>query len=77
MRLERGSFTAITGTIGSGKTTLLKALIGLLPLQAGEIYWNAQKVTHPHQFFVPPGAPIPRKFLSFLAARCEITLPWG
>ncbi|MCD8488897.1 MAG: ABC transporter ATP-binding protein/permease [Desertifilum sp.] len=54
LRLERGSFTAITGPIGSGKTTLLKALIGLLPLQAGEIYWNAQKVTHPHQFFVPP-----------------------
>lgn len=54
LRIERGSFTAITGPIGSGKTTLLKALIGLLPLQAGEIYWNDRKVTHPHQFFVPP-----------------------
>jgi len=44
----------ITGAIGSGKTTLLQALMGLLPLQAGEVYWNNRLVEHPDQFFVPP-----------------------
>jgi ATP-binding cassette subfamily B protein len=52
--LERGSFTVITGRIGSGKTTLLRALLGLLPRDAGEIYWNGQLVADPATFFVPP-----------------------
>lgn len=54
LRLQRGSLTVITGSIGSGKTTLLQVLMGLLPLQSGEIYWNNQRVEHPAQFFVPP-----------------------
>jgi len=54
LRLQRGSLTVITGAVGSGKTTLLQALMGLLPLQAGEIYWNNRLVEHPDQFFVPP-----------------------
>jgi len=54
LRLQRGSLTVITGSVGSGKTTLLQALLGLLPLHTGEIYWNGQKVNHPAQFFVPP-----------------------
>src|SRR6202022_2638351 len=54
LRLRRGSFTVITGRIGSGKTTLLRALLGLLPKDAGEIYWNDSPVTDPASFFVPP-----------------------
>ncbi|MGF1496611.1 MAG: ABC transporter ATP-binding protein [Elainellaceae cyanobacterium] len=54
LRLEQGSFTVITGSVGAGKTTLLRALMGLLPLQSGEIYWNGQKVNNPAEFFVPP-----------------------
>ncbi len=52
--LHRGSFTVITGRIGSGKTTLLKALLGLLPAQSGEIFWNGRLVDDPTTFFVPP-----------------------
>jgi len=70
LRLQRGSLTVITGSIGSGKTTLLQALLGLLPLHAGEIYWNGQKVNHPAQFFVPPRSAytsqIPRLFSNSL-----------
>ena len=44
LSLERGSFTVITGRVGSGKTTLLRALLGLLPPQAGELRWNGQPV---------------------------------
>jgi ATP-binding cassette subfamily B protein len=54
LRLKRGSFTVVTGRIGSGKTTLLRALIGLLPLQSGEIFWNEQVVSDPANFFIPP-----------------------
>ena len=35
LRLERGSFTVVTGQIGSGKTTLVEALLGVLPRDAG------------------------------------------
>jgi ATP-binding cassette, subfamily B, bacterial len=54
LQLKRGSFTVITGRIGSGKTTLLRALLGLLPMQKGEIFWNGQLVEDPASFFVPP-----------------------
>jgi ATP-binding cassette subfamily B protein len=52
--LKRGSLTVITGPVGAGKTTLVRSLLGLLPVQSGEIYWNGQIVEHPSQFFVPP-----------------------
>ena len=52
--LARGSFTAITGRIGSGKTTLLQLLLGLLPLDGGEIRWNGRPIDDPATFFVPP-----------------------
>lgn len=52
--LRRGSFTAITGRIGAGKSTLLQLLVGLLPLEGGEIRWNGRLVEDPATFFVPP-----------------------
>ena len=52
--LQRGSLTVITGQIGSGKTTLLRVLLGLLPKQNGEIYWNEKMVENSGSFFVPP-----------------------
>ncbi|TAF05254.1 MAG: ABC transporter ATP-binding protein [Nostocales cyanobacterium] len=52
--IQRGSLTVITGQIGSGKTTLLRSLLGLLPKQSGEIYWNGNIVENPATFFVPP-----------------------
>ncbi len=54
LRLERGSFTVVTGRIGSGKTTLLKALLGLLPRESGAVLWNGETVSDPATFFVPP-----------------------
>lgn len=52
--IKGGSFTVITGRIGSGKSTLLKTLLGLLPKEDGEIYWNDILVDNPDTFFVPP-----------------------
>ncbi|MBW4643113.1 MAG: ABC transporter ATP-binding protein/permease [Goleter apudmare HA4340-LM2] len=52
--IQRGSLTVITGQIGCGKTTLLRVLLGLLPKQSGEIYWNRKMVEDPANFFIPP-----------------------
>lgn len=64
--IEPGSLTIITGRIGSGKTTLLRVLLGLLPRDSGDIYWNGQFVEDPASFFVPPRcaytAQVPRLF---------------
>jgi len=53
LRLTRGSCTVITGRIGSGKTTLLRVLQGLLPKDAGEVFWNGTLVADPANFFTP------------------------
>ncbi|WP_166245060.1 ABC transporter ATP-binding protein [Paenibacillus turpanensis] len=66
LRLERHSFTVVTGRIGSGKTTLVRTLLGLLPLEQGEIRWNGKRVDDPGSFFIPPNsaytAQIPRLY---------------
>lgn len=53
-RLERGSFTVITGRIGSGKTTLLRTVLGLLPREEGRIFWNGALIDQPADFLIPP-----------------------
>jgi ATP-binding cassette subfamily B protein len=66
LHIERGQFVVITGRIGAGKTTLVRALLGLLPRDAGEIAWNGAPVRDPATFFVPPRAAytgqVPRLF---------------
>jgi ATP-binding cassette, subfamily B, bacterial len=54
LNLKRGSFTVVTGRIGAGKTTLLRTLLGLLPKEAGEIYWNGIQVIDAATFLIPP-----------------------
>jgi ATP-binding cassette, subfamily B, bacterial len=54
LRLQSNSLTVVTGRIASGKSTLLKTLLGLLPRDAGEIYWNGNAVDEPATFFIPP-----------------------
>ncbi|MGH2350173.1 MAG: ATP-binding cassette domain-containing protein, partial [Chloroflexota bacterium] len=54
LRLERGTFTVVTGRVGAGKTTLLRSLLGLLPRDAGIISWNGATVDDPAACFVPP-----------------------
>jgi ATP-binding cassette subfamily B protein len=54
LALLRGEFLVVTGRVGSGKSTLVRALLGLLPRQAGEITWNGERVADPAGFFRPP-----------------------
>jgi ATP-binding cassette subfamily B protein len=66
LSLTRGSFTVVTGRVGSGKTTLLRVLLGLLPMDSGEIQWNDRRVERPDEFFTPPNCAytgqVPRLF---------------
>jgi ATP-binding cassette subfamily B protein len=79
LKVKRGSFVVITGRIGSGKTTLLRALLGLLPKDAGEIRWNGELVEQPASFFVPPRsaytAQVPRLFSDTLRENLLLGLP--
>jgi ATP-binding cassette subfamily B protein len=66
LRVERGQFVVVTGRIGSGKSTLLRALLGLLPPQAGEVCWNGRRIDDLAAFMAPPHAAytpqVPRLF---------------
>jgi ATP-binding cassette, subfamily B, bacterial len=77
--LARGSVTVITGRVGAGKTTLLRLLLGLLPLERGEIRWNGRRVDDPATFLVPPRAAYtaqaPRLFSATLAENILLGLP--
>lgn len=70
--MPRGSFTVVTGRVGSGKTTLLRALLGLLPLDAGEVRWNDRLIEERDKFLIPPRAAytgqVPRLFSDTLYA---------
>jgi ATP-binding cassette, subfamily B, bacterial len=70
VNIKQGTLTVVTGRIGSGKTTLLRALLGLLPLESGEIRWNENILASPGDFLIPPRcaytAQVPRLFSNTL-----------
>ena len=78
LRLERGTFTVVTGRVGSGKTTLVRAIMGSLPRQAGEVRWNGVVVDNPDEFLVPPRcaytSQVPRLFSEQLRANILLGL---
>jgi ATP-binding cassette subfamily B protein len=79
LRLVRGAFVVITGRVGAGKTTLLRALLGLLPRQAGAVRWNGESVSDAASFFVPPRAAytpqVPRLFSGTVRENVLLGLP--
>jgi branched-chain amino acid transport system ATP-binding protein len=44
LKAEAGKLTTIIGPNGAGKTTLLRAIMGLVPVTAGEIRLNGQRL---------------------------------
>ncbi|GGB04731.1 metal ABC transporter ATP-binding protein [Macrococcus hajekii] len=45
LKVFSGDFLAIAGPNGSGKSTLLKLILGILPMQSGEILVNGEPLT--------------------------------
>ena len=76
-RLERGTFTVVTGRIGAGKTTLLRVVLGLVPRDGGEVCWNGMPV-EPAELLVPPQCAyvpqLPRLFSDTLRANILLGL---
>ncbi|GHO93058.1 HlyB/MsbA family ABC transporter [Reticulibacter mediterranei] len=79
LNLPRGSLTVVTGRVGAGKTTLLQTLLGLLPRESGEIWWNSHVVDDAASFLVPPRAAytaqVPRLFSETLKQNILLGLP--
>ncbi len=46
LKVKTGSVTALLGSNGVGKTTLMRAIVGLIPLSAGEILWHGTSIAH-------------------------------
>jgi ATP-binding cassette subfamily B protein len=79
LHIDSGSFTVVTGRIGSGKTTLVRALLGILPLDDGQILWNGEPIVDPKTFLVPPRSAytpqVPRLFSETLHDNILLGLP--
>lgn len=79
LTVGRGELVVVTGAVGAGKTTLLRALLGLVPVQAGTISWNGVVVDEPSTSLVPPRTAyipqVPRLFSESLADTILLGLP--
>jgi multiple sugar transport system ATP-binding protein len=45
LEIEDGEFFAVLGPPGAGKTTLLRTIVGLEPLEAGDVYADGENIT--------------------------------
>ena len=54
LTISKDEFVVVTGRIGSGKTTLIKSLLGLVPVNEGEIYLNGNVISPIDKKLVPP-----------------------
>ena len=42
--VRKGEVVAVMGPNGAGKSTVLRAIMGLAPVVAGEVYWHQQRL---------------------------------
>jgi len=57
--VARGEVLGVVGPNGAGKTTLLEALVGLLQVESGTVYWRGEELPAPRRkealFYLPDG----------------------
>lgn len=52
--IKPGEVLVVAGGIASGKSTLLNVLMGNLPKDLGQVFWNGTEIQQQKEFFVPP-----------------------
>jgi ATP-binding cassette subfamily B protein len=52
--LRPGEVLAVAGGVGSGKSTVLNVLMGVVPKDSGQVFWNGAEIKHCKEFFAPP-----------------------
>ena len=72
--VRRGEVVAITGRTGAGKTTLLRAMLGLLPAQSGDVFWNDTRSPTARRSSVLRPSPTSRKYRCSSATHSPTTL---
>lgn len=77
--VQAGELVVVTGSVGAGKSTLLRALLGLTPIESGQIRWNGAAIDDPSGFMIPPRVAylpqVPRLFSESLAETILLGLP--
>ena len=76
-KIEKNTFTVVTGRVGSGKTTLLRTMLGLLKHQEGNFYWNKNKIHKPDETFIPPRVAYSPQIPHFFSATVEENILLG
>lgn len=76
-KIEKNTFTVVTGRVGSGKTTLLRTMLGLLKHQEGNLFWNKMKVDRPDETFIPPRVAYSPQIPHFFSATVEENILLG
>jgi ATP-binding cassette, subfamily B, bacterial len=77
LSVRPGALTVVTGPVGSGKSTLVRAVLGLIPLEAGCVSWNGSPVADPGGFLVPPRAAYAGQVARLFSATLEENLRLG
>lgn len=54
--LKPGEIIAVAGGVGSGKSTLLNVLMGVVPKDSGQVFWNDKEIQDIREFLKPPNA---------------------
>lgn len=54
--LKPGEVVAFAGGVGSGKSTVLNVLMGVVPKDSGQVFWNGKEIENQRGFFIPPNA---------------------
>lgn len=67
LNIESGEIFGIIGSSGSGKTTFLKTIVGFLPIDSGNIYFNLSKNETPKLMSVFSNSDLIKKRFGFAA----------
>ncbi|TMC12406.1 MAG: ABC transporter ATP-binding protein [Chloroflexi bacterium] len=77
LTVPAGALTVVTGPVGSGKSTLVRAVLGLIPVEAGGVWWNGAPVPDPGSFLVPPRVAYAGQVARLFSATVEENLRLG